>query len=634
MIKKAFFFYSVLMSFYSFGQKKLNVSAADVPDDLKKDIHKIIVDRTESVDIINQNILRNTSSETILILDKEGVKSVDLSLYYDKLRKIKSIETKLYNAGGELIKTFKEKDFSDASIADGFSIFTDDRIKYVNLEHYQFPFFIKFDYEIEQANTISIPSFTPIQNAGDKVLNASFTLRYPEGFTINKLESNVDEYKIKTEKKTTEIRYEAQNLFAPEYEELNTRYIDLLPIVRFGNEKLSLGNVKGSISSWNDFGTWYFQNFLEGLDGLSEATVLRMRALTQHAKSDIEKARIIFDYVQNNTRYISVQIELGGWRPFPAKEVDKLGYGDCKALTNYTKALLSSVGVTSYYTIIHASGNVVDINEKIISLQGNHAILTIPSAEGDVFLECTSQKIPFGYLGTSTDNRKALVIKPDGAYFVKTYSSKEDKNVLSANFQVDLRNKQRVKTNIVFKNKGSFYNGIFGMDVNNKKEVDSYLKNVFAQLKNMIIVDYKPTNDKEYFVFQEEIKLESDFIGSKMGNDYLVTVSPFLDLVNKPKTYKTRKTPFSIQRGKTYEIMTEFLIPEGYSVSQKPEVKTVETKFGLHSLDIQYNENKIIVKEKFILKAGDYSKEDYTLYQKFVTDVRLSNNSKFIISKI
>ncbi len=634
MIKKAFFFYCVLMSFYSFGQKKLNISATDVSDDLKKDAHKIIVDRTESVDIINQNILRNTSSETILILDKEGVKSVDLSLYYDKLRKIKSLETKIYNAGGELIKTFREKDFSDASIADGFSIFTDDRIKYINLQHYQFPFFIKFDYEIEQANTISIPSFTPIQNVGDKVLNANFTLRYPEGFTINKLENNIDEYKIKTEKKTTELRYEAQNLFAPEYEELNTRYIDLLPIVRFGNEKLSLGNVKGSISSWNDFGTWYFQNFLESLDGLSEATVLKMRALTQHAKSDIEKAKIIFDYVQNNTRYISVQVGLGGWRPFPATEVDKLGYGDCKALTNYTKALLSCVGVTSYYTIIHASANVVDINEKIISLQGNHAILTIPSTEGDVFLECTSQKIPFGYLGTSTDNRKALVIKPDGAYFVKTYSGKEDKNVLSANFQVDLRNKQKVKTNIVFDNKGSFYNGIFGMDVNNKKEVDSYLKNVFASLKNMVIVDYKSTNDKEHFVFQEEIKLESDFIGSKIGNDYLLTVSPFLDLVNKPKTYKARKTPFSIQRGKTYEIMTEFLIPEGYSVSQKPEVKTVETKFGIHNLDIEYKENKILVKEKFILKAGDYSKEDYTLYQKFVADVRSNNNSKFIISKI
>ena len=634
MIKKAFFFYTIFMSFSGFAQKKLNLSAADVSDDLKKDVHKIIVDRTESVDIINQNILRNTSSETTLVLDKEGVKSVDLSLYYDKLRKIKSIETKLYDATGVLIKTFKEKDFSDASIADGFSIFTDDRIKYISLDYYQFPFFIKFDYEVEQANTISIPSFAPIQNAGDKVLNASFTLRYPEGFVINKLESNIGEYNIRTEKKATEIKYEAQNLFAPEYEELNIRYIDLLPLVRFGNDKLSLGNVKGNVSSWNDFGTWYFQNFLEGQDGLSEATVLKMQTLTQHAKSDIEKAKIIFDYVQNNTRYISVQVGLGGWKPFPAKEVDKLGYGDCKALTNYTKALLSSVGVTSYYTIIHASGNVVDINEKIISLQGNHAILTIPSAEGEVFLECTSQKIPFGYLGTSTDNRKALVIKPDGAYFVKTYSGKEDKNVLSANFQVDLRNRQRVKTNIVFNNKGSFYNEIFSIDVNNRKEMDSYLKNLFSSLKNMVIVDYKASNDKEHFLFKEEIRLESDFLGSKMGNDYLITVSPFLNLVNKPKAYKTRTTPFSIQRGKTYEIMTEFLIPEGYSVSQRPEIKTVETKFGFHSMDIQYNENKITVTEKFILKTGDYSKEDYTLYQKFVTDVRMNNNSKFIISKI
>jgi len=634
MIKKVCFFYTILMSLNSLGQKKLEISASAISEDLKKDVHKIIVDRTESVDIVNQNILRKKSSETTLVLDKEGITAVDLSLYYDKLRKIKSVETKIYNAEGTLIKTFKEKDFSDASIADGFSIFTDDRIKYLNLNHYEFPAFIKFDYEIEQSNTISIPSFSPIQNAGDKVLNTSFTLNFPEGFVINKLENNIDKYSIKSEKSDTKIKYEAQNLFAPEYEELNTRYVDLLPVARFGNNKLSLGNVRGNIDSWNDFGQWYFQNFLEGLDALPESTILKMRDLTKYAKSDIEKAKIIFEYVQNNTRYISVQVGLGGWKPFPAKEVDKLGYGDCKALTNYTKALLSSVGVTSYYTIIHASNNIVDINDKIISLQGNHAILTIPTSEGELFLECTSQKVPFGYLGTSTDNRKVLVIKPDGAYFTKTYSGKEEKNVLSAAFQVDLKNIKRVKTTAVFYNNGSFYNDIFGMDVNDKKELEAYLKNLFSSLKNITIIDYKTANDKEKFTFKEDIILESEFIGAKMGNDYLISVNPFLDLVNKPKVYKVRKTPFSIQRGRTYEITTEFLIPVGYRVSQKSDIKTIKTKFGIHMIEIQYDENKVTVSERFILKTGDYSKEEYNEYVKFVADVHVNNNSKFVISKI
>src|SRR5690606_26559586 len=178
---------------------------------------------------------------------------------------------------------------------------------------------------------------------------------------------------------------------------------------------LALDGVRGVVNSWDDFGVWYHKSFLEYLDELPKETVSKMKSLTQNAKTNIEKAKIIFDYVQNNTRYISVQVGVGGWQPFPAKEVDKLGYGDCKALTNYTKALLNCVGVEAYYTVIYASNSITDIDENIISLQGNHVILTLPTKEGMIFLESTSQKIPFGYLGTSADNRQALMIRPDGA---------------------------------------------------------------------------------------------------------------------------------------------------------------------------------------------------------------------------
>ena len=53
----------------------------------------------------------------------------------------------------------------------------------------------------------------------------------------------------------------------------------------------------------------------------------------------IEKAKIVYKYMQEKTRYISVQVGIGGFKPMLAKDVDRLGYGDCKALSNYTKAL-------------------------------------------------------------------------------------------------------------------------------------------------------------------------------------------------------------------------------------------------------------------------------------------------------
>jgi hypothetical protein len=59
-------------------------------------------------------------------------------------------------------------------------------------------------------------------------------------------------------------------------------------------------------------------------------------------------------------------------------DVDRLGYGDCKGLTNYTKALLEAVDVPSYNTILYGDSYKKDIESDFVSMQGNHMILAIP----------------------------------------------------------------------------------------------------------------------------------------------------------------------------------------------------------------------------------------------------------------
>lgn len=80
-----------------------------------------------------------------------------------------------------------------------------------------------------------------------------------------------------------------------------------------------------------------------------------------------------------------------------AKDVDRLGYGDCKALTNYTRALPQVVGVPSYYTIIYGDRQRRDLHQDFVSMQGNHAILAVPVKDQIYWLECTSQVHPFGF---------------------------------------------------------------------------------------------------------------------------------------------------------------------------------------------------------------------------------------------
>ena len=215
------------------------------------------------------------------------------------------------------------------------------------------------------------------------------------------------------------IRYEFANLKAITPENLGPKIGDIAPMIKLAPNKFSLAGVHGEAHNWMEFGKWYNDNLLLGQNELNPKTVAIIQDLVKNVEDPVEKAKLIYKYMQDKTRYISIQIGIGGWKPMPAKEVDALGYGDCKALTNYTSSLLQTVGINSYYTVIWADEK-KDIDSEIPVMQGNHAILMVPFAKDTVWLECTNQKVPFGHFGEFTDDRNALVMTEEGGKIIRT----------------------------------------------------------------------------------------------------------------------------------------------------------------------------------------------------------------------
>jgi transglutaminase-like putative cysteine protease len=128
-----------------------------------------------------------------------------------------------------------------------------------------------------------------------------------------------------------------------------------------------------------EFGKWMHDQLLTGTEAVPQSTKEDVIRLTQGIDSNLEKARIVYQYIQDRTRYISIQIGIGGWKPMSAMEVDQLGYGDCKGLTNYTKSLMEIAGVDAYYTVVYGGKEIIDLDSEFSSLQGNHVILTLPT---------------------------------------------------------------------------------------------------------------------------------------------------------------------------------------------------------------------------------------------------------------
>jgi len=82
--------------------------------------------------------------------------------------------------------------------------------------------------------------------------------------------------------------------------------------------------------------------------------------------------------MQDHTRYISIQLGIGGWQPFDAAFVQEHGYGDCKALSNYMVALLKTAGITAYSVLIRPGDYRYTFNESFPSNQFTHVIVCVP----------------------------------------------------------------------------------------------------------------------------------------------------------------------------------------------------------------------------------------------------------------
>ena len=93
------------------------------------------------------------------------------------------------------------------------------------------------------------------------------------------------------------------------------------------------------MNTWEGFGK-FISELLKGRDVLPDDIKVKVHQLTDQLKDDKQKVYVLYDFLQKNTRYISIQLGIGGWQPFDAKYVAAKRYGDCKALSNYMVALL------------------------------------------------------------------------------------------------------------------------------------------------------------------------------------------------------------------------------------------------------------------------------------------------------
>ncbi|WP_347217042.1 DUF3857 domain-containing protein [Chryseobacterium sp.] len=608
--------------------------AASISENLKKNANVVIRKDLTVIQINKIDEIKYQYNTVTTVLNKDGNEKAVAYIPYDKTRNISDIKVTIYDESGKKIKSYSKSDFSDFANNTQGVFYSDNRVMVFSYTPVQYPYTIDFSYQSQDKNTIFIPDFLPfystntsLEDAETKIINTSgIDLRtkvYPSKYNY----ASVIETGNGTEK-----TYSYKNVLAIDDASMIPEPVKILPKVSFALTKFNLAGKQGTLNNWTDFGTWYYNNLIDPVAVSTPAIKAEVAALQLQGSIE-EKVKKIYQYMQTKTRYIYVGLGIGGWLPMMPDEVHKKGYGDCKGLTNYMKTLLNEAGIPSYYCVINSGLSQVSFDQDFPKMGGNHAILMIPTENGNIWLENTSQQTAFNHLGYSTTDRNVLSVKKNGIELINTpvYSAEQNKEKQKLKIKIGEDNSITGEGNFFYT--GNQYDYNLGFVNLTSKEKSDALKKRFdilnfekVEMKNFI-------NDKDKAIITYDIDFTSNNYCKNAGSSLIFRAVPiFSD--NVYKTDENRELPFEIRQSFEDEYEISFIIPKGYKTDETPNDAQINSEFGYYKLNFIKNGDEIKVTRKIQINKGTYTKDKYNDYVGFRKKIINIDNSKILITKI
>lgn len=607
-----------------------NYDIANIPSALKSRAVATIRNDKTVVDVKSPEQVIETVTRAITVYNKNGDYYAALPIHYNKSNEIKNIKGAIYNEMGILQKKIASKDFKDLSAVDNSTMFADSRMKLYVPDYHSYPYTIEYQYEVKHKQNLIIPSWTPEVSNNVSIEKSSYQFITPIG-TEFRIESKNYKGAIKEEKtdKTVSKIWSAEQIPAKKEESyspnpnLKRTSVLIVPknFVYYGKE--------GSFSDWKEYGDWFTTKLLSKKEDLTEASKQKFISLTKNASSDREKAKILYDYLQKNTRYISIQIGIGGLEPFPASEVDRLGYGDCKALVNYMRSMLSAVDIPSYYCMVEAGKRKENFHKTFANVQdGNHAILCVPFKNDTTWLECTSQNLPFGFLSNFTDDRDVIACTENGGVIMHTPKYSNSTNLQFRNADLTLTDDGSIKGALNTKFYGTQYENHMEILLANNNEKTKLLAEYY-NIDNINFDQVKYAEHKQDKPFIEEnLTIFIKNYAVKNGNKMLIQPNIF-NTQSSISENKNRTEDIFIERGFIDIDSIIITLPDNIVKNITPEQKIIEKPFGKYEFKSEIKGNKLLTYRKLELFEGNYPASDYEDFFQFHREVSSSDKGRY-----
>ena len=623
----------IILFSFAFSASAQTYSVALLPDSLLK--HADAVLRFDETRIIIHSISSATVQHkyAYTILNEAGNSFAQYQVLYDNFEKLNEASGKLYDAFGKQIKSVKKKEMQDVAYNDNMSLANDGRIKRHNFYYKNYPYTVEYEEETEYNGFYEFPAWCPANDYNCSVQNSSCIIEMPADYNLRYKLLNGAAGPVSAEKgKTKILSWQASNIKALEHEVMQPSISRLVPAVLLGPDDFEYGGYKGNLSTWNNYGKYYAALYKDR-DVLPDNIKAEVHRLADVLQNRDAKIKVLYNFLQQNTHYVSIQLGIGGLQPFDAKFVAEKKYGDCKALSNYMVSMLREAGVKAYPAVIWGGERFPYVYEDFPRHYFNHVVTCVPADKDTIWLECTDQDKSPGYAGTFTGNRKALLITEDGGRLVNTphYSANDNLQIRKITAGIDENGDLTAEsfthtTGIQQETQHSLLHDA------NLEQREKYLNRTL----NLPTYKVEKSEYKEIKAaipaMNETLKITSPNYASVTGRRLFVVPNLFNKTEKLPEN---KERHFDIVFNTAWKDVDSVYItlPSGYTVEAMPKNVSLKNKFGSYDISFKVKDNSIEMIRTREQSEATFPASDYSQLVEYFDAVSKADRSKIVMVK-
>jgi hypothetical protein len=336
-----------------------------------------------------------------------------------------------------------------------------------------------------------------------------------------------------------------------------------------------------------------------------------------------ERARLVYDYLQRTTRYVSVQLGLGGWQPAAAADTFQRRYGDCKALTTYLIALLGEAGIRAHPVLIRAGRDARDVDSTFTANVFNHVVVRAELSDGPLWLEATSPTAAFGQLGSFTSDRLALLVSDSGGRLVRTPAARPADNRTLRRAAVRLDD-----------NGGADISGTWDLAGDPRDEAVSAIAGRPPREREAWALSTVPISGVDLVRFEglsderpgPAVRLVAQFraprFGTRAGSRLLIDPNVLGRPRSAPEPMQVRSQPVHLGPPSLEVDSVLISIPAGYALEAAPASRSIETSFGRYERTISVSEGGELLYARLLeLDGARLPAEEYESVRTFLASV-------------